>query len=165
MAKAGFYTIESDRIAFRRDGYWYSGSERIENARIALLFSRGLRRASDGSYYLQIAEERAPVDVEDTAFVVRTIEDGPGGWPLLVLNDGEREPLDPKTLSVGPENVLYCTVKHGEYRARFLRSAYYHLARLFETEDDGRSFLVIGSQRYEIELQSPGGSAAETLRS
>ena len=165
MAKAGLYTIESDRLSFRRDGHWYSGSERIENARIALLFSRGVRRASDGSYYLQIADERAPVEVEDTAFVVRTIEDGPRGWPLLVLNDGEREPLDPKTLSVGPDNVLYCTVKHGEYRARFLRSAYYHLARLFETDDGGGSFLVVGTQRYEIELQKPGGTAPETLRS
>ena len=56
MARAGFYPIESGKISFRRDGNWYSDDERIDNPRIALLFSRSIKRSSDGSYYLQVAE-------------------------------------------------------------------------------------------------------------
>src|SRR5713226_9326596 len=81
MARAGFYAIESGRISFRRDGNWYTDDERIDNSRIALLFSRSIQRNPDGSYYLQVAEERAAIIVEDTPYVVRTVEDdGAGGF-------------------------------------------------------------------------------------
>ncbi|MBF6568870.1 MAG: DUF1285 domain-containing protein [Candidatus Binataceae bacterium] len=149
MARAGFYAVESGKISFRRDGNWYSDDERIDNPRIAMLFSRSLHRNPDGSFYLQVAEERAPITVEDTAYVVRTIEDDPGGGFTLVLNDGEREPLDPATLVIGAEDVLYCRVKHGEFRARFLRSAYYHLSVLFEQEGKG-FFIRVAGRRYPL---------------
>ncbi len=75
MARAGFYAIESGRISFRRDGNWYSDDERIDNPRIAMLFSRSLRQDPDGRWFLQVAEERAPVAIEDTPYVVRAIEE------------------------------------------------------------------------------------------
>jgi hypothetical protein len=159
MARAGFYTVESGKISFRHDGHWYSDDERIENPRIALLFSQSIRRNPDGSYFLQVAEERAPISVVDTAYVVTTIEeDGHGGF-VIATNDDVREALDAATLEVGADNVLYCRVKRGEYRARFLRTAYYHLAEHF-VSDDGKTFsLVIGGCRYRIrELEKDPGS-------
>ena len=75
MPRAGFYTAESGKISFRRDGNWYSDDERIDNPRISLLFSRSIKRNPDGSYYLQVAEERAPITVEDTPYVVKALED------------------------------------------------------------------------------------------
>jgi len=117
MARAGFYAVESGKISFRRDGNWYSDDERIDNPRIALLFSRSIRQNPDGSYYLQVAEERASITVEDTPYVVKAIEgDAPDGF-TIVLNDDEREPLDPATLEVGADNVLYARVKGGTSRA------------------------------------------------
>ena len=105
MAKAGFYTVESGKLSFRRDGYWYTDEERIDNPRIALLFSRSIRRSPDGSFYLQVGDERAAITVEDTPYVVTTVEgDGASGF-LVVTNDGEREQLDPATLAVGAGNV------------------------------------------------------------
>ncbi|HLN47986.1 MAG TPA: DUF1285 domain-containing protein [Steroidobacteraceae bacterium] len=150
MARAGFYTVESGKISFRHDGCWYNDDERIENPRIALLFSQSIRRNPDGSYFLQVAEERAPITVEDTAYVVAKIdEDGHGGF-VVTTNDEVREPLDPMTLEVGADNVLYCRVKQGQYRARFQRTAYYHLAEHFGS-DDGENFsIVIGGCRYRI---------------
>jgi uncharacterized protein len=148
MPRAGFYAVESGKISFRRDGHWYSDDERIDNPRIALLFSRSLRRNPDGSYFLQVAEERATITVEDTPYVVRTVEDADG--LVVVTNDDEREPLDPTTLAVGRDHVLYCRVKRGEFRARFLRSAYYHLSAHFAAEDDGSFALVVGGRRYPI---------------
>ena len=162
MARAGFYAVESGKISFGRDGNWYSDLERIDNPRIALLFSQSIRRNPDGSYYLQVAEERAPITVEDTPYVVQTVEDDERGGFTIVTNDDAREALDPSTLEVGADNVLYCTVKSGAYRARFLRSAYYHLANYFFS-DDGETFaILIGGNRYRIRLaaDADGSTAA-----
>jgi hypothetical protein len=119
MARAGFYAVESGKISFRRDGNWYSDEERIDNPRIALLFSRSIRQNPDGSYYLQVAEERASITVEDTPYVVKAIEGDVQSDFTIVLNDEEREELDPATLEVGADNVLYCRVKGGKARALF----------------------------------------------
>lgn len=152
MARAGFYAVESGKISFRRDGNWYSDDERIDNPRIAMLFSRSIRRNPDGSYYLQVAEERAAITVEDTPYVVKTIEDDSAGGFILVTNDDEREPIDPTTLEVDRDNVLYCQVKGGVFRARFLRSAYYHLSGAFMADEDGRFSILIGGRRYPIRI-------------
>ncbi|HXD90990.1 MAG TPA: DUF1285 domain-containing protein [Candidatus Binataceae bacterium] len=150
MARAGFYTVESGKISFRHDGNWYSDEERIDNPRIALLFSKSIQRNPDGSFYLQVAEERAAITVEDTPYVVRTVEDDGAGGFIVVTNDEAREPLDPATLEVGHDNVLYCGVKAGAFRARFLRSAYYHLSDRFVVEDGERFAIQIGGKRYPI---------------
>ena len=75
MPRAGFYAVESGKISFRRDGNWYTDEERIDHPRIALLFSQSIRRADDGSYFLQVGDERAAITVEDTPYVIRTLED------------------------------------------------------------------------------------------
>src|SRR5579885_879932 len=98
MARAGFYAVESGRISFRRDGNWYSDDDRIDNPRIALLFSKSIRQNPDGSYFLQVGDERAAITVEDTPYVVRTLEDDELGGFLMVLNDDSRESLDASTL-------------------------------------------------------------------
>ena len=84
MARAGFYAVESGKISFRHDGHWYNDEERIENPRIALLFSQSIRRNPDGNYFLQVAEERAPITIEDTPYVVMSIaDDGHGGFVII----------------------------------------------------------------------------------
>jgi hypothetical protein len=152
MPRAGFYTVESGKISFRRDGNWYSDDERIDNPRIALLFSQSIKRNpdGDGSYYLQVAEERASITVEDTPYVVKALEDDELGGLVMVLNDDTREPMDPTALEVGAGNVLYAHVKGGDARARFLRSAYYHLSDLFESDDAGRFYLNLRGRRYPL---------------
>jgi hypothetical protein len=158
MGRAGFYAIESGKISFRRDGNWYTDDERIDNPRIALLFSRSIKPNPDGSYYLQVAEERAPIIVEDTPYVVKTVHEDDGGF-VVVTNDDEHEPLDPSSLEVGNDNVLYCRVKGGACRARFLRTAYYHLSNNFFS-DEGETFsLVVHGQRYPIRLAGAGPAA------
>jgi hypothetical protein len=159
MARAGFYAIESGKISFRRDGNWYSDDERIDNPRIALLFSRSIKCNPDGSYYLQVAEERAPITVEDTPYVVKAVyEDDSGGF-TIVTNDDERALLDPATLEVGRDNVLYCRVKGGVFKARFLRTAYYHLSNSFFTEEGETFSLVVRGCRYPIKFAAAGGTA------
>lgn len=159
MARAGFYAVESGKISFRRDGNWYTDDERIENPRIGLLFSQSIRRNPDGGYYLQVAEERAPITVEDTPYVVKDIEENAGGF-TIVTNDEARETLDPSTVEVGRDNVLYCRVKGGEFRARFLRTAYYHLSRYFIAEEGENFSLMVGDRRYPIKMSPDVGASA-----
>src|SRR5271163_4699489 len=103
MPKAGFYAVESGKISFRRDGNWYTDDERIDNQRIALLFSRSIRCNADNenSFFLQVGDERASITVEDTPYVVTTVEEGADGSLVVVTNDNEREGLDLATLAVG----------------------------------------------------------------
>ncbi len=156
MARAGFYTVESGKISFRRDGNWYSDEERIDNPRISLLFSQSIKQNPDGSYYLQVAEERAPITVEDTPYVVQTLEDDELGGFAIVLNDGSHEPLDPGALEVGADNVLYAKVKGGAHRARFLRTAYYHLSDCFESDDAGHFFVNLRGRRHPLAVAGGG---------
>jgi hypothetical protein len=153
MPTAGFYAIESHAIRFGRNGEWYSDGERITNRRIADLFSRCVRRASDGGYLLQMGDERAPLEVEDTPYVVRQIEgDGESGL-RVVLNDSSSEALDPRTLRSAADHALYCRVKQGEFEARLLRPAYYALARFIEVDADGRFRLWLGGSYHPIDAR------------
>jgi hypothetical protein len=161
MTRAGFYTIESGQISFRRDGNWYVDGELIDNPRISTLFSRNIHQAPDGSYFLQIGDERATVTVEDTPYVVRTVEGDSRSGFTLVLNDGEREPLDPASLCVGDNDVLYCSVKAQRTRARFLRPAYYHLSTCFEEDANGDIYFVVNWRRYPL-LHSGKASGGQT---
>jgi len=160
MPRAGFYAVESGKISFRKDGNWYNDEERIENPRIALLFSQSIKQNPDGSYFLQVAEERASITVEDTPYVVKSVaDDGAGGY-AMILNDDTREALDPTSLEVGADNVLYARAKGGRYRARFLRPAYYHLSGNFEADASGRFFIQIGGKKYPLKDASAGDSQA-----
>jgi len=158
MARAGFYAVESGKISFRHDGNWYTDEERIDNPRIALLFSKSIQQEPDGSYFLKVGDERAPITVEDTPYVVRTLEDDSLDGFTMVLNDDTREPLDASELQVGVDNALYARVKGGKFRARFLRNAYYHLASRIESDDAHRFFLILRGERHPISRHSGASS-------
>src|SRR5262249_22336722 len=128
MARAGFYAIQNSEIRFGRDGRWYADGQPIANARIADLFSQHVQRRPDGGYMLRIADEQALIVVDDTPYVVTGAELAPGGV-FLELNDRSREQLDPRTLRIGADDVLYCRVKQNSEPARFLRAAYYQIAQ------------------------------------
>jgi hypothetical protein len=50
--------------------------------------------------------------------------------------------LDPATLEVGRDNVLYCRIRGARFSARFSRPAYYQLARFIEEDADGTGFYI-----------------------
>ena len=153
MPGAGFYAIGASRIAFGRDGQWYADGERISNPRIARLFSRHLVRRSDGSWAIEMGDERATVEIEDTPWVVTAVEGEPADGFVVVLNDGSRERLDPLTLTIGRDHAFSCRVKGGTERARFLRGPHYALARWAEPGDPPGTFVLdTGGGRHRIPL-------------
>jgi hypothetical protein len=154
MARAGFTAISSGKITFGKDGRWYSDDEPIPNRAITRLFSRTLKVLPDGRARLELGEDRADVIVEDTPWVVTAVEGDPARGFTVMLNDESREPLDPATLRVGAENVLYCRVKGGRHEARFLRPAYYELARHVEVGEGGTAMLRVGDRKAPLARRS-----------
>jgi hypothetical protein len=146
MPQAGFWAVGGYTISFRRDGSWYADDERIRNSRIQLLFSQSVRRDDRENapnlprytgWLLDVGVDRQPVIVEDTPLVVTGIDGDRDKGFTIRTNDGVSEPLDPSTLEVGDDEVLYCTVdrrERGRLKARFLRPAYYYLAKFVELE-------------------------------
>jgi hypothetical protein len=140
MPRAGFTAIHSGTIRFGKDGRWYCDGEPITNPAICRLYARAMTIAPDGTARLELGEDRAAVDVEDTPWVVRRVDGAPVTGYRVTLNDDSVEPLDLATLRVGGSNVLYCRVK-GSIAARFLRPAYYQLMAHAEPASDGRVLL------------------------
>ena len=114
-----------------------------------------IEKEPDGGYVLRIEGETCRLDVEDTPYVVTAVfsaEDDNGEITALVirLNDGTTEPLDAAGLSIGKDNVPYCTVKQGAFPARLLRPAYYQLARHIRQDSDDLFYLEINSKRFYV---------------
>lgn len=156
MPKAGFWAIDPTRkISFGKDGWWYANDERIQNRRINLLFSQHLRKTPDGIYEIAIGWDKVAVVIDDAPYVVTQVAgDSTQGFTLR-LNDESEELLDPTTLFVGRENVLYCRVKGGEHTARFLRPAYYQLAEYVQEDKETEAFsLQLGDTKHTISMDS-----------
>ncbi|MFN7954476.1 MAG: DUF1285 domain-containing protein [bacterium] len=118
-----------------REGRWLEDDEEITHPGTIELLTRALARDADGGFFVSIGSERRAVKVEDAPYVVRRVEGEGAGW-LLWLGAGLVEPLDPSTLAIGAENVLYALVRDG-LRARFGRAAYYQLAEHIEEDGAG----------------------------
>lgn len=135
-------------IRIDKDGTWYHrGAEMIHRPFIRL-FYENLTQDEEGRYIIAWRGERCYLEVEDTPFVVRTVfhrrEAGGQERIILCLTDDSEEALAPGTLFVGRENVLYCRVRTGTFRARFSRPAYYELARHIVEKDLGYALALNG---------------------
>lgn len=151
MPGAGFWSIHTSQLSFRSDGRWYADDEPVTHERLARLFSRYVRRKASGGYEIWIDERyHADIEVEDTPYVVAAVEADAHGNFSVDLNDGTTELLDSDSLQVGHDNVLYCHVKSGAERARFLRPAYYQLAQFIEEAAPGQFRLRCGGTTHPI---------------
>jgi hypothetical protein len=82
-----------------------------------------------------------------------------GGHQLLlsVKHLELSEPLDPTSLWVGEENVIYCQVREDRLPARFLRPAYYQLAEfIHEDRTQNQFYLSFEGKRYNIDCKKQG---------
>ena len=154
MARAGFTTIHSGQIRFGKDGRWYCDDEAVSNRAICRLYSRSITVLPDGTARLEMGADKTGVLIEDTPWVVTMVERAPDGTFTVILNDETREPLDPGSLRVGPEHVLYCRVKGGQHEARLLRPAYYELLRHAEPGPADECTLAVGGRRITIPARS-----------
>lgn len=151
MARAGFTAIHSGRIRFGKDGRWSCDGEPISNPAICRLYARTMTVGPDGRARLELGEDRAEVEIEDTPWVVTTVEGDAQRGFTVVLNDETREPLDVGSLRVSTAHVPYCRVKGGRIEARLLRNAWYELVRHAEPGvADDTCVLRAGPQRVAL---------------
>lgn len=143
-------------LVIDREGRWLHEGVEITHERTVALFFRSLKRDPSGRYYIEVGPEQATVIVEDTPYVIRRVEESKSSDGVIegftvFLNDSTSEPLDMGSLEVGPDEVLYCSVKGGAFRARFLRAPYYHLAgHIEEDAGTGGYCLRVGDRGYPI---------------
>ncbi|ROQ90920.1 DUF1285 domain-containing protein [Desulfosoma caldarium] len=160
---------EEDVLIFvDREGDWFYGNRPIIRKEILETFYQCLRLTRDGRYVLEWQGRLYPIAVADTPFVITRVdhltdEFGRAQIQLTFKHLSETEILDPSTLWVGPENVLYCRVRQSRFPARFSRPAYYQVAQWIEPVDHARFALRLGDGLYPI-AQPPDDAAAAPSR-
>ena len=149
--------LPPSHIRIDKEGGWhYKGNEMFRKD-IVKLFYENLKRDDAGRYYIELENDVASLEVEDTAYVVKAVyrlgrpEEGNERIAVL-LSDESLEDLDCSTLCFSRDNVLYCSVKPDGHPARFLRSSYYQIAEAFEYDESRDSYyLPLNGMRYYIQ--------------
>jgi len=143
--------IPSLAIRVDKDGLWYYEGALMFRKDILEVFFQNLKRDEKGRYLVDYRGQKSLIEVEDTPFVVERVVKHNDTIEIF-LSDFTSEPLDPATLRMNADNVLYCTIRNGELPARFLRAAYYQIAEYIahETTED-RFYIPLGGRNYYIE--------------
>jgi hypothetical protein len=141
-----------------KEGKWFHEGAEIIHRPIFLWLIQSLEVDDQGRYLIHLNNQKCVLEVEDTPLVILgtdRIQSGPeeNEEILLTLNDERQEILDPQTLWLSGENVLYGLVKGGRIPARFLRAAYYQIARYIEEEETGGFFLSLNHQKFPIKTR------------
>ena len=142
-------------IRIDKEGTWHFKGNEMFRKDIVKLFYENLKRDEAGRYYIELENDLASVDVEDTAWVVRSVyrfgTPAEGNERIAVLlSDETLEEIDCSTLSIGGDNVLYCSVKAGDHPARFLRASYYQIADFFDYDESRDAYYIAlnGARHY-----------------
>jgi hypothetical protein len=137
---------EGAPISMDKEGRWFYYDAEIVNEKVSLLFAQHLERDQEGRYVISLWGDTAHVELEDTPYVVfRALRREDGGGPPyfdIYLNDGSCEKLDPASLQMGEENVLYCRVKEGRHRARFNRNSVHQLLKYLEYDEPADEYYL-----------------------
>jgi len=118
---------------------------------MALAFAQWLRRhPDDGRFILSNGYDWTYLQVEDTPYFIQSLalqsEDAESPQLTLTLSDQTTELLALDSLRLGADDALYCSVKNGEYEARFTRFAQQQLEPLL-VEVDGEVALQLGTRQ------------------
>jgi len=129
-------------LVLRRDGtFWHEGVQ-VTHPKLAAAFLRSVEWSeADGAFLVRLRQFRGWLDVEDTPWFVVSYDALTGE---IELTDGSREVLQPRTLSVDPDDVLRCAVKDGRWEARFTHRGQAHLLDALEPDEIGMTLRIRG---------------------
>lgn len=112
-------------IGLRIDAHgrlWHQHDE-VTHAGLKRAILRWLDVRDDGRAIVRMDDVRyAYIDVDDTHLRATALR-WDGDAPMLVLDDGTTEPLDPSTLAVDADDRLRCRVRSGRLTARLTSAA------------------------------------------
>src|SRR5438045_6124428 len=133
---------------------WHEGTE-MNDPRFALLIQKNLQSTPEG-LLAKCQGEKCFFQVEDVPYVVQDValvkdEEGSLEQVDLIFPGGYMERLNPSTLFVSKENVLYCSVREGAFNARFSRNSYFRLIPFLVEDPEQHTYhLKMGGKRFAI---------------
>lgn len=138
---------------------WHDGTE-ITDPRFAFLINRGIQRSGE-DLRVVCQGETCHLQFEDVPYVVQDVafhkdEHGALRQIDLIFAGGYTEILNPSTLTVSEDHVLYCDVREGQFPARFTRKAYFKIVP-FIGEDPQGYYLQINRSRCMIRQPATPG--------
>jgi puromycin-sensitive aminopeptidase len=89
------------------------------------------------------------IRTQDAPFLVRHVENTPSG-PVLRLFDGTEERLDPSTVTISQEGILYARVKGGRFEARLSQAAQAWMVDSVVEGPDGSAHVRAGQSDHRI---------------
>ncbi|MEN6317221.1 MAG: DUF1285 domain-containing protein [Syntrophaceae bacterium] len=143
-------------IKIDKEGVWYYKGKEIIRKEIVNFFYQNLKKDEAGRYIIELKEDCCYLDVEDTPFVVKAVyrsvtENSNEECINLLLSDQSLVNLDPSTLTVGNDNVLYCSIKNNAFIARFSRASYYQITNFMEYDSiQDKYFILINDKPFYI---------------
>ncbi|MDD5724283.1 MAG: DUF1285 domain-containing protein [Syntrophales bacterium] len=156
--------IPSFPIRVDKEGAWYHEGALMFRKDILKVFFENLRKDEQGRYRIEFKGDKFLIEVEDTPIVVEAVvkhaaSDHEGEYIEISLSDFTSERLDPSTLRMNAENVLYCDIKQGMFEARFLRAAYYQITEFMEHDAKKDSYFIpLSGKNYYIDNYISGGT-------
>lgn len=150
-------------IRIDKEGVWYYNGAEMFRKDILDIFYQNLKKDESGRYIIEFENDRCCLDVEDTPFVVKAVyllvskNDDSKEAIHILLNDRTVEDLDPDTLWIEKDNVLYCSVKDSKFYARFSKASYYQIANYIEHDSEKDDyFIALNGRNYYINLRHKG---------
>jgi len=132
--RAWHYWIDAD------GRFWHEGTE-LDDPELLKFFMEKMQKLPDGRYHVLCQGEDCYFTTEDVPHVIQAVHIAPARIELI-FPGGYSEPLDPETLRVGKDNVLYCQIRKGALTARFNRKSYLELAKNVLFEPQSKSYLL-----------------------
>ena len=148
--------IEELPIRVNTRGVWLHGDKPL-HPKVEILFRESVRINEDGTYRIELGRNKSPIEVEDVAFFVKSIQVHCSESEIvksveLKLSDGTSEILNPGTLMQSESNVFYCRLERDGFRVpcRFPPAAYHELL-LHAEMIDSEVLLQIGNEQFQIQ--------------
>jgi uncharacterized protein len=163
----GNFSLTSGDIRIDKDGIWYyRGAEMFRKDIVNLLYIN-LKIDDHGRYLIEFNNDRCYLDVEDTPYVIKAVyrsfnEVKEKDAINLLLPDDSLEELDPSTLSVNNDNILYCYIKRLNCFARFSRASYYQIVQYVDHDPVGdRYYILLNGNYYYISKEEKRLNSSE----
>lgn len=143
-------------IRIDKEGVWFFRGAEMFRREIVNFFYQNLRQDDNGRYIIELENDSCYIDVDDTAYIVKSVfrearNDNGREEIILLLSDGTTESLDPATLWIGEDNVLYCRVRNLTFDARFSRAGYYQLAESISyNEEKDLFYILLNGNEYNL---------------
>ncbi|MCB1214623.1 MAG: DUF1285 domain-containing protein [Deltaproteobacteria bacterium] len=131
---------------------WISGSQ-LKDAATLKFFLKNLEKVKDKTYQVHCMGELNLIQVEDVPYVVQDLQ-FKEDQVELVFAGNYKEFLDPSTLWVGKDHVLYCKVRKSQMEARFNRKSYLELTQKV-IEHLGKYYFEWQDKLFEIVFKHP----------